>query len=305
MKDNFESEEGGPSKTCPFCGSTISLEAVKCKVCHSWLNTKSAIRRAEEIFGKKESGKEENEEQTTEKTSAQKESDQYLKSKPVICPYCAEEIPPYAFICRHCHENIHSRRARRLAFTLHETEKLDVYHQPVWRMVVLSAVTLNFYQLFWILKNWKFIKVHMKLKVRMFLKFLYLFIPIVGLVSIYHQFRSINILAQRNEVPRSFSPLLIILVWSVFLLEGGIFMIFTVFGGAINLPLILITSIMGLLSVFPLTIVQETMNAILLDEKPGLKTRKGFSIYELFLILISLSCISGIIFYLKWVKHII
>ena len=67
------------TKTCPYCGEVININAIKCKHCGEFLN-------------------ENQQEQTTE-------------SETKICPFCGEEIAYKAVKCKHCGEFLNTNNS--------------------------------------------------------------------------------------------------------------------------------------------------------------------------------------------------
>jgi hypothetical protein len=260
-----EEEQQRSEKKCPVCGSDVQQKAIKCKTCHHWLNTRFA-RKQEAILKEKK-----------EKSNR-------------TCPYCAEEVPDYAFICMHCLESIHHKVIKEVA-----QKKSDVYYQHNWKLVLFSIFTLNFYQVYWFYRNWKFIKNELKLKVHPIIKVLLLFVPVLGLITIFYQFKSINEFAKHENIEKPFYPLIVLIIWLIFLVEGIIFIIAAIINPQIG-DYVIMTSIIGLLSVFPLILVQDTINFIILSTQPGLKVSKRITLIDI--IVITLGVVIWILFYM-------
>ncbi len=164
--------------------------------------------------------------------------------------------------------------------------------QPISHLVLLSVLTLNFYQVYWFYRNWKQLKNHHNLGISpnlrttgIFILYseLYLSAPfaetgsgsaflililgllIVGLTLVYQQFRDIRDYAKKSPSGKFTSPVLLTAVY--FMLN--------------RLPMIPSLLILGLLSVWPLAIVQGILNGYWEEEQPKLMKKTELSKGEL------------------------
>lgn len=175
------------------------------------------------------------------------------------CPFCTEEILVDTVKCKYCGGWLNKPQ--------------DSNAQAPWRLVILSILTLNIYQIYWFYLNWKYLKKHKGLNISPGWRTVGLFVPIYGIILIYRQFRDIRDFAVEVGCKTYSSP-----GWLTF----G-FIILCSFG----LPI-------SLLAVWPLVEVHRTLNTYWEKEQPELTMRTKFSTGEI------VSLVIGGLFWSYW-----
>jgi hypothetical protein len=190
-----------------------------------------------------------------------------LTTKTKKCPYCAEEISAEAIKCKYCGEWLIKPRFSNV--------------QTPWRLVILSFMTFNIYQLYWFYRNWRDLKNHKKLEdYSPILYTIFLFVPILNIYFIYSQFKDIQEFAKQSGCKTYVSP-----GWLTF------FFVFLNFIGFVFLRVVetstnpikyLIVFISSLLSTTGvLVIVQNILNNFWKKEQPELEIRQKFTKKEI------------------------
>lgn len=83
---------------------------------------------------------------------------------------------------------------------------------PIWKFVLLSILSFDFYQFYWFYKNWKDLKTSFAeyKTIHPILRTIGLFIPFWGLYMLYLQFKAIQ--TKRNQLATSYSKINIIVL---------------------------------------------------------------------------------------------
>jgi hypothetical protein len=192
-----------------------------------------------------------------------------IKSAMKICQFCAREIPSHALKCRYCNEWVHKQAAE--STSAQSTKKRFSNALPVWHFILLSIITLGFYEICWFYRNWKHLKIHKNLDISPGWRTIGLFVPIYGIILVYRQLRNIRDFSQGAGVDTTYSP-------------GWIFLGWFVITGLCQLPDPF--WFLSLLSVCPLAVVQAVLNSYWAKEQPAMPSRTGFSGGQIVLLVI-------------------
>jgi hypothetical protein len=127
----------------------------------------------------------------------------------------------------------------------------------------------------------------MKLDIHPLINSILLFVPGLGFILIYRQLKNIDKCAQQRNIQNSFYPPLVFLLWMVFLLESTIIFVIRLVTHELNI-FVLLTFVVGLLSIAPLTLVQNTVNLIILTEQPNINQKKKMGLLNFLILLLGL-----------------
>ncbi|MEE8414153.1 MAG: DUF4234 domain-containing protein, partial [Dehalococcoidales bacterium] len=164
------------------------------------------------------------------------------------CPFCAETIAIEAVKCRYCGEWVDGRGASRASAKYSDA-------QPVWHFVLLSIVTFAVYDLYWFYRTWRQLRDQENWDISPGWRLVGLFIPILNLILLYDLFKHIRDFADAENCEVLFSPGLILIGWLLF---NALV--------ALPDPYWLIT----LMSVWPIGVVQNTLNNYWSQKQPTL-----------------------------------
>jgi hypothetical protein len=154
--------------------------------------------------------------------------------------------------------------------------------QPVWHFVLLTIATFGAYQVYWFYRNWKHFKIHKNLNISPGWRTVGLFVPILGVVLAYRQFRDIGDFAKEAGVDKTYSPEWLFLSWVI-----PQFLYVLLPGYSLPGPLQFLYSLLVcLLLVWPLAVMQRMLNAYWEKVQPELPVRTDFSGGEIALLII-------------------
>ena len=143
--------------------------------------------------------------------------------------------------------------------------------QPVWHLVLLSIATFGIYEIYWFYRNWRDLKDHKRLAISPGWKTAGLFVPVYGLILAYRQLKEIKEGAAQGGVIRLYDP-------------GSILAAWIILNALWKLPDP--AWMLSFLSIWPLAIVQRTLNAFWQKEEDGLPVRTGLSGGQITLVVI-------------------
>lgn len=180
------------------------------------------------------------------------------------CPFCAETIVIEAVKCRYCGEWIDKRATSRALAKYSDA-------QPVWQYVLLSIFTFSLYDLHWFYRTWKQLRDQENWDISPSWRLVGTFVPILNLVLIYDLFKHIRDYADAENCDGLFSP-----GW---MLIGWIF-----FNALVYLPdpywLI------SYLSIWPIGVIQNVLNAYWSKKQPTLAIRNNLSSRQIILLIL-------------------
>lgn len=186
------------------------------------------------------------------------------------CPYCGEEIKAESIKCKNCGKLVsnkpNSSQNTNLEFS---------YALPLSHLVLFDIFTLGLYgSIYWFYRNWKHLKAHKNLDISPGWRTLGLFIPILGIIMVYGQFKDIKTFAEETGTKTYSSP--------------GALTLGLIIIGFLTLrlpdPWWILTWIISLLIII---YVQYYLNKYWLKEQAGIPLKKGFSGIEILLMIIS------------------
>jgi len=150
-----------------------------------------------------------------------------------------------------------------------KTNLYDKYSnaQPIWKLFLLSILTVNLYNYYWYYRNWHYLRKQTGLDIKPGLRTLGLFVPILGWILVYNQFDDIRSLSVDEGVGKLFSPGLMIFLM----------ILFTVASRALYQLLFITVP----LSVLPIAIAQNTFNYYWKKVQPGLRMKTGLGVGEI------------------------
>ncbi|MFC2072650.1 DUF4234 domain-containing protein [Chloroflexota bacterium] len=184
------------------------------------------------------------------------------------CPFCAETIVIETVKCRYCGEWVDGHAASRALAKYSDA-------QPVWHFVLLSIFTFGLYDLYWFYRTLRQLRDQGNWDISLGWRFAGLFIPILSLFLLYDLFKNIRILADGEHCEGLFPPGLILIGW-------------VTFNALVSLPepYLLLT----LLSVWPIGVVQNTLNDYWSKKQPTLVMRTKLSVGQIVLLLLGGIC---------------
>ena len=194
------------------------------------------------------------------------------------CPHCDDEIKSGSVKCKYC--------GRELIAGLNTSQSSNLefsYGLPILHLILFDILTLGIYgAIYWFYRNWKHLKAHKNLDISPGLRTVGLFVPIVGIIMIYEQFRDIKNFTEETGIKTYLSPGLLNL--------GFIVLSFL----TARLPGIWWIITWALVLLIPIY-VQNYLNKYWFQEQAGIPLKKGFSNTEIILMIISAVFIGFII----------
>ncbi len=115
------------------------------------------------------------------------------------CPFCTREIEDQDTVCRYCNRSLSDEAGN---ITGNE-EQVFSNIVPMGKFIFLSVVSLGLYEIYWMYKNWQFIKQRRNLKIIPLAR------AIFSLFFIYSFFKNIFLIAAEKGYEERYSPLLL------------------------------------------------------------------------------------------------
>ncbi|MFC1988920.1 hypothetical protein ACFLVJ_03720 [Chloroflexota bacterium] len=184
------------------------------------------------------------------------------------CPFCAETIAIEAVKCRYCGEWVDEKAASRALSKYSDA-------QPVWHFVLFSIATFGVYELYWFHRTWRRLRDQANWDISPGWRMVGLLIPVLGLVYIWDLFKHIRDFARAENCEGLFSP-----GW---MLVGWIF-----FNALASLPEPY--WLVAFLSIWPIGVVQGTLNNFWSKKQPTLIMRTSFSLGQNVLLILGGIC---------------
>ncbi len=128
---------------------------------------------------------------------------------------------------------------------------------PIWRLVFLSVITFNLYQVYWFYKNWRFFKEKEKLEISPFWR------AIFSVIFIYSILKRIFGLTKKKDLNKWHSPVVLTILWILLEFMGLLDNIPQFLGdqmSVLSYVLLLLATILPLLSVLVLIPAQRLLN---------------------------------------------
>jgi len=204
----------------------------------------------------------------------------------MFCINCGTENPDDAIFCMECGKKLKDFGTEKTSkigekkgtsgIGTSKSKNLEFsYALPISHMVLFDILTFGLYgSIYWFYRNWKHLKAHKNLDISPGWRTLGLFIPILGFIFIYEQFKDIKNFAEETGTKTYSSP-------------GALTLVLIIIGFlTLRLPdpwWILTWIISLLITIY----VQYHLNKYWLKEQAGIPLKKGFSSIEILLMIIS------------------
>jgi hypothetical protein len=209
----------------------------------------------------------------------------------MYCKNCGNKVEKYYEYCEFCGAKLDSsyksddskilEHDNKEKINQYDLKTKSIYSTPIysnaiplWKLIVFNIITLGFYSYYWYYRNWRYIRELEGIDIKPGLRTLGLFVPILGWILIYRQYKYINEYVQ-NTLGRHFSP-------------GGmlaIHIVFNVIARAISAanPDIGGTLYLFILPIYfiPMAIVQYNFNLYWAEVQPNLLARHKLTIGEI------------------------
>ncbi len=180
------------------------------------------------------------------------------------CPFCGDTIVIEAVKCRYCGEWVDGRTT---------SSALAKYSnaQPVRHFLLLSIITVSFYNFYWFYRTWRQLREQEKWDISPGWRLVGLFIPILNLYLTYNLFKNIRDFASAKDCERLYSLGWMLIVW---ILISAL--------ASLPAPYWL----MSLLIVLPMGVVQNVLNIYWTKTQPNLAMRTSLSKEQIVLLIL-------------------
>lgn len=203
----------------------------------------------------------------------------------MFCIKCGTENPEYAIFCSECGKKLKEfgtektpKIGERMGTSgpgISKSVDLEYsYGLPILHLVLFNIFTFGLYSIYWFYRNWKHLKAHKNLDISPGWRTVGLFVPVVGIIMAYEQFRDIKNFAEETGIKSYSSPGLLTLGLVVLgFLTARLPDFWWILTGALSLSI-------------PVY-VQYYLNKYWFKEQAGIPWKKGFSNTEIILMIIS------------------